>query len=69
MAGGKTELQTRLSNHLRAVRSQSIIVLDEAAIIRVALDHEDQVRKIMKDLPESRSDLSEGALLVRRKSV
>jgi hypothetical protein len=69
MADGKTELQKRLSNHLHALQSQFIVVLDRAAIIRVAFDHNNQVRKIMEDLLERRSDLSEGALFVPRQSV
>ena len=69
MAAGKTELQKRLSNHVRALRGQLIVCTRSSSDRQMAFDHNNQVRTIMKDLLESRSDLSEGSLFACRKRV
>lgn len=65
----KAEVQKNAPNPFSALQGQLLVVLDEAAVVTVPLDNDDQVWKIMKDVLECGGYLSQFAPLPCPKHV
>jgi hypothetical protein len=55
----ETQLQEQVSNGVRTLQRQPVVVVGPEPVVGVSFDDDNQIRELMKEVEKCRSDLSE----------